>query len=159
MTAEEGPADSTVEGPADGSDEGADVGSLRPNLGRRRRENASNQTRDVVQKIYLTAAEREELRERAQVAGVSVPRLLVEAAFSDQGETTTQRRQTAVGLFALHRELSGAAVNMNQVAKKANTVHEVPAEFGATMAALRVVADKLEAAVDVLIEANRAAGA
>ena len=147
MTAEEGSVERTVEG------------SVKRHLGRRRRENASEQARDVVQKIYLTAAEREEIRERAQVAGVSVPRLLVEAAFSDHGETVTERRQSAVGLFVLHRELSGAAVNMNQVAKKANTVHEVPSEFGATMAQLRVVADKLEAAVDVLIEANRAAGA
>ena len=137
----------------------ADEGSAKRHLGRRRRENASAQSRDVVQKIYLTAAEREELRERAHAAGVTVPRFLVEAAFSERSETVTERRHTAVGLFALHRELSGAAVNMNQVAKKANTVHEVPSEFGSTMAQLRVVADKLEVAVDVLIEANRASGA
>lgn len=137
----------------------ADEGSAKRQLGRRRRENAGEQSRDVVQKIYLTAAEREELRGRARAAGVTVPRFLVEAAFSERTETVTERRHAAVGLFALHRELSGAAVNMNQVAKKANTVHEVPSEFGSTMAQLRVVADKLEAAVDLLIEANRAAGA
>ncbi len=128
-------------------------------LGRRRRANASEEKRDLVQAVYLSKSELHTLRRRAEAAGVTVPRLLFESAMSDATETVTDRRRQASELFALHRELSGAAVNMNQVAKKANTVHEVPSEFHPTMLKLRIVADKLEAAVDDLISRNRNLGA
>jgi hypothetical protein len=123
--------------------------------GRRRRANAAEEKRDLIQAVYVSKTELETLRQRAEAAGVTVPRLLFESAMSDTVETITDRRRQATKLFALHRELSGAAVNMNQVAKKANTVHEVPSEFHPTMLKLRAVADKLEQAVDDLIGRNR----
>ncbi len=58
--------------------------------------------------------------------------------------------------MGLHRELSGAAINMNQVARKANVVHEIPSTFGATVVELRRAAEKLERCVDLLIEENQA---
>lgn len=123
--------------------------------GRKRRANAEDEKRDLVQAVYLSKSELTILRSRAEAAGVTVPRLLFESAMSDTVETMTDRRRQATKLFALHRELSGAAVNMNQVAKKANTVHEVPSEFHPTMLRLRAVADKLKEAVDDLIGHNR----
>ena len=83
---------------------------------------------------------------------------LVELVEADLGETPAARKQQAAELFRLHREISGAAVNMNQVAKKANTTHEIPSNFGATMEALRQAASTIDAAVQLFIAETQKGG-
>ena len=73
-------------------------------------------------------------------------------------ETVTERRRLMTELMAAHRTLAGAAVNMNQVARKANTTHELPSDFEAVFEELRRLGGKLESVVDQLIEANRRDG-
>lgn len=108
--------------------------------------------------MKVTDVELEALRARAGEAKVSVPRLLVESALARGGDSVTARDQLATELFATHRTLAGAARNMNQVARKANTIHEVPTDFGAVFEDLRRVGMKLEQVVDGLIAANRRDG-
>ena len=66
------------------------------------------------------------MRERAGELGVSVPRLMVEAALSGV-ETPAQRRAWIGELFELRRLLATVANNVNQLAKVANTSGELPA--------------------------------
>jgi hypothetical protein len=91
--------------------------------GRARRERQA-QPRSVEQKVKLSEAEREQLRERAAELGVSVPRLLVESALSGV-ETSTDRRAMIAELFEVRRLLATVANNVNQLAKVANTSGEV----------------------------------
>ncbi len=75
-------------------------------------------------KVKLSVAEDERLRERAAALGVSVPRLMVEAALSGV-ETPAARRQMIADLFEARRLLATVANNVNQLAKLANTSGEV----------------------------------
>lgn len=138
---------------------------------RRRRANATGERREVSQQVWLTATEKRRLRQRAAALDVTVPRLLVESALAgseahDGGvgdvpggvEIVTERRRLMTELMAAHRTLAGAAVNMNQVARKANTTHELPSDFVAVFEDLRRLGGKLEGVVDQLIEANRRDG-
>ena len=82
--------------------------------------------RHVIQKVKLTAEEREQLRRRAAELGVSVPRLMVESALSGV-ETPTDRRRMVAELFETRRLLATVANNVNQLAHSANIsgqVHE-----------------------------------
>lgn len=80
--------------------------------------------------------------------GVTVARLLVEAATSAQGETPTQRREAIVELFAIRRLLAGVANNVNQLARHANAGTEFPAEAAHVLTRVKVLADRLEDTVD-----------
>jgi hypothetical protein len=82
--------------------------------------------RHVIQKVKLTAEEREQLRRRAAELGVSVPRLMVESALSGV-ETPTDWRRMVAELFETRRLLATVANNVNQLAHSANIsgqVHE-----------------------------------
>jgi hypothetical protein len=76
--------------------------------------------------VKATEGERDELRARAAELGVSVPRLMVEAALDGGSLTATERRQEMVELFEVRRLLSTVANNVNQLARLANTSGEVP---------------------------------
>lgn len=89
---------------------------------RRRRE---AEARRVSQQVLLTEEEREQLRARAGELRVSVPRLLVESAFSGV-ETSAERRAWIAELFEMRRLLATVANNVNQLAKVANISGEVP---------------------------------
>ena len=93
--------------------------------GRRRRERQAL-PREAEQKVRLSLEEKRRLRERAGELGVSVPRLMVEAALSGV-ETPAQRRAWVAELFELRRLLATVANNVNQLAKVANTSGELPA--------------------------------
>jgi Bacterial mobilisation protein (MobC) len=93
--------------------------------GRTRRERQA-QPREAEQKVRLSVEEKRRLRERAGELGVSVPRLMVEAALSGV-ETPAQRRAWIAELFELRRLLATVANNVNQLAKVANTSGELPA--------------------------------
>ena len=74
----------------------------------------------------LSVEEQRRLRERAGELGVSVPRLMVEAALSAV-ETPAERREWIAELFELRRLLATVANNVNQLAKTANISGELPA--------------------------------
>jgi hypothetical protein len=78
----------------------------------------------VVQKVRLSEVEHRELRERAAALGVSVPRLMVEAAL-DGRETPTERRNELATLFEIRRVLATVANNVNQLARSANIAGQV----------------------------------
>jgi hypothetical protein len=82
--------------------------------------------REVIQKVKLTAEERDRLRAKAAELGMSVPRLMVESALSGV-ETPTDRRRMVGELFETRRLLATVANNVNQLAHSANIsgqVHE-----------------------------------
>lgn len=95
-------------------------------LGRRRRANTPGGRR-VAHQVKVTVAEEAVLVRLAEAAGVSVPRLLVEAATaSDTGVTSTQRREAVVELMTVSRVLAGVAGNLNQLARAVNAGAEFP---------------------------------
>lgn len=90
----------------------------------RRRRGRDRLPRRVVQKVRLSEVEHRELRERAAALGVSVPRLMVEAAL-DGRETPTERRNELATLFEIRRVLATVANNVNQLARSANIAGQV----------------------------------
>ncbi len=112
-------------------------------LGRRRQANVAG-GRPRKHEVKVSPAEAEALAEIAQTQGVSVPRLLVEAALSGTGETSAQRREAMVELFAVHRKLAAISNNVNQMAKAANATHEMPEEMAATLAAVKATAFRID---------------
>ena len=79
-----------------------------------------------------------------------MPRLLVESALAPAGETATQRQATLARVFAMQRALTGAAVNINQIARQANTDREVPAATGGALGELRAVVSRLDRLLEEL---------
>ncbi len=80
--------------------------------------------RHDIQKVKLTEEERHQLRVRAAELGVSVPRLMVEAALAGV-ETPTDRRRLVAELFEARRLLATVANNVNQLAHSANISGQV----------------------------------
>lgn len=120
-------------------------------LARRRRANVAGgrQHRHVVK---VTPEEELRLLVLAGEHDVSVPRLLVESALAQRGETSVQRRAVIAELFAARRLLAAVSNNLNQVAKHANAGSEFPEDAAAALAAVRRIVPRLEAAVEGLIE-------
>ena len=130
-------------------------------LGRRRQANvAGGRSRSF--KVKVSEAEAAQLADLAREAQVSVPRLLVEAglAAGAGGQTSSERRGAMVELFAVHRLLSGIAVNINQVAKATNATREAPESAGwlAALEAVRKVAFRIDEVIAVIGTEQRAAG-
>ncbi len=95
-------------------------------LGRRRRANTPGGRRFAHQ-VKVTEAEEAVLVRLAEAAGVSVPRLLVEAATATEtGVTSTERRAAIVELMTVSRVLAGVAGNLNQLARSVNAGAEFP---------------------------------
>lgn len=124
----------------------------------RRRANLRPGEGRHVHQVTLDDAQEARLLAVAAQLGKRPAATLVELLEADLGSTPAARKQQGAELFRLHREISGAAVNMNQVAKKANTTHEIPSNFGATMSALREAAQTIDSAVQLLITETRKAG-
>ena len=96
---------------------------------RRRQPNVAGGRKGSRVDVKLSAEETEVLRAKAHALGVSMPRLLVESALAageTATETTTERRNVIVQLFALQRVLAGIANNVNQMAKRANHDGRIP---------------------------------
>ena len=92
----------------------------------RARRGRGAEPRRVYQQVTLTEVEREQLRAKAAELGVSVPRLMVEAALSGV-ETPTARRRMIAELFEVRRLLATVANNVNQLARSANISGQVDA--------------------------------
>ncbi len=87
----------------------------------------------------------------AAQAGVSVPRLLVEAALAGEpGVSASERRAGLVELFAVSRVLAGVVSNLNQVARAANASGEVPTETMALREEIRALLPRVGRAMEGL---------
>lgn len=74
--------------------------------------------------VRMSPEEKTALAERAAQAGVSVPRLMVEAALSSSPETG--RAHAAMALLELDTELRRIGANLNQLTRYAHQQREVP---------------------------------
>lgn len=99
------------------------------NRGRTRRANAPGGPRSKRVVVKLTDEEFARLEERAAAKGVTVQGLMVASSLSDGVEGIRDVREIAAALMKVQRLIGGMADNMNQIARKANTVHEVPSDF------------------------------
>ncbi len=90
--------------------------------------------------------------QRAAAAHVTVPRLLVEAALSETGETATDRSELRAEFFHARRLLAAVSNNLNQIAKATNATGEVQADLESTLHAVRAVAERLDHALHGLGE-------
>lgn len=119
-------------------------------FGRRRRANVEG-GRQHRHEVKVTPEEEGVLLRLAGEQRVTIPRLLVESALAaDAGETATERRNTIVRLFELHRLLAAVSNNVNQIAKATNATGELQAETVETLRAVRRTAERIDAAVDEL---------
>ena len=118
---------------------------------RRRRVEGGRQHRHVVR---VTPEEEARLLALALKYHVSVPKLLVDSALAGgAGAAATRslaRDEILIELFGAHRLLAGVANNVNQIAKATNATGQRQAETDATLAAVRRVAERIDAAVDEL---------
>ena len=86
----------------------------------------------------------------AVVAGVTVPRFLVEAGLNAHVETSTERKQTIAELFALSRTLGTVANNVNQLARYANTEGRFPEEAETVVAEYRGLSARIDETIRLL---------
>lgn len=111
-------------------------------LARRRRANVAGGRTFRAHQVKVTADEEARLVVLAERARVSVPRLLLESTL--EGAGVGERSQVLAELFRLHREVSGIAINVNQLAAKANATDEFPGEARALRGELRAVCARID---------------
>lgn len=100
--------------------------------------------------VRVTDMEEAQLRLRADDENVTIPRLLIERALADGGETPSQRREALVELFRVRRQLAGLATNVNQIAHAVNTDGRMPIGSAAELAQIEDVVGKIDAAIEAL---------
>jgi hypothetical protein len=71
-------------------------------------------------RVLLTAAERDELRDRAAAVGLSVPQFLLESSLRETG-TVPQRWAVIRELVPARVAVALAGSNLNQIARVANS--------------------------------------
>ena len=96
--------------------------------------------------VRLTDEEYARVKARADAAGVSVPRLLVELATLGPAGAT-ERNATKAAMLGVRRQIIGMATNLNQLAKWANARHQLPPGLEASLAAVQ----RMEAQVAALV--------
>jgi hypothetical protein len=120
-------------------------------LDRRRRENAPA-ARQKRHNVYVTPEEAGRLARLAEERHMTVPRLLVEAAFAQEagqtGQTETERRELLTLLFNLHRALGAIGNNVNQLARLANATGEFGEELPETLKAVKRTLTRVDDAMD-----------
>jgi hypothetical protein len=119
-----------------------------PPPGGRRTRMQGGRSRAVL--VRVSEDEHQRLRAMAGGAGVSVPRLLIEAALGADGPTPAERRAQFAALLAARRQLAGAATNLNQLARWANTEGRWPPGAEPAAAAVERATARLEAALEAL---------
>lgn len=127
---------------------------LRGRRDRRRSARGERGARRVRLTVYLTAEERRRLELRSGATGESMAKLLVDAALhpisapgdsgggvpaADQGEARERRAE----LQDIRLKLAGIGNNINQIARHANTVSEVPADFPSVVAMVGSLCDEI----------------
>ncbi|PZT97269.1 MAG: plasmid mobilization relaxosome protein MobC [Gordonia sp. (in: high G+C Gram-positive bacteria)] len=114
-------------------------------FGRRRRRNHPG-GRDERIVLKVSPAEDSELRARAEDAGMTVQRLLVTGALSPATAVPVNHAEKVAAwkdVTEIRNLLSGIAVNMNQIARHANSEREVPADFEAAVDAVARASDRV----------------
>lgn len=120
-------------------------------FGRRRRENLSGeQRREKAYRVYVSPEEDAHLRARAEVLGVTVPRLLFESAMNAQVRTDTEWKGAVAELFAIRRLMATVANNVNQIAKFANAEGRFVEEAREVVAEHRSIVTRMNAVLDRL---------
>ena len=101
-------------------------------------------------KVLLTAAERDQLRERAAAVRLSVPRFLLESSLRETG-TVPQRRAVIRDLVRARVAVALAGSNLNQIARVANSSGRVlPDEVVAAALEMVKLGDRLALEVERL---------
>jgi uncharacterized protein (DUF1778 family) len=104
--------------------------------------------RHMVVKVRLAQSEHDELRRRAEMAGVSVQRFLFDAAMAGTAAATAERRRAKADAERARLVLTNIANNVNQLAKWANTNYYLPHTVADVLADIRratvVVAETTE---------------
>lgn len=90
------------------------------------------------------------MKARAAGVGVSVQRLMVEAALAGDVRTVSERRGMVAELAGALRLVGAISNNVNQLARAYNASGEVPAETAATLHAAARALARLNEAVDEL---------
>lgn len=97
-----------------------------PLFGRRRQQNIAG-GRKFRHDVKVSAEEQAQLAGRALKQGVSIPRLLVDAALSQSDSLTlNERRLLAFEISEVRRLLANATNNINQLARYAHEERELP---------------------------------
>ena len=105
--------------------------------------------------VNVTSSERALIEEGARLRGVSMSRFVVEAALHPvtiDGSADHSNAELVELLRAYRRQLEGAMTNINQVAHHANTMREVPDEFGSTVRSLAMTLTRIN---DMLASVGR----
>jgi hypothetical protein len=113
-------------------------------LGRLRRQ-PGGRTHNV--RLVLSDRELTVLTARAERAGVSVQRFLLESALIGNQQTVTERHALYRTLLAARRTVAGVANNLNQLARVANTTGRLPGELGNAMESVVQASGALEASL------------
>lgn len=98
--------------------------------------------REVRHVVKVTPEVEAQLLLRAQDAGTTVARLMVESALQERGFRASRADLTE--LFALNRLVGRLGVNINQMAKAANSTGEIPPEAFAAMDAVARTCRRLD---------------
>ena len=110
-----------------------------------RRPGSPRATRHVVK---VTAEQEARLVARANEAGWTVSRLLVESALAGGADAATARAELAGEMFRVVRVLGKIGVNVNQLARATNATGEVQPATAATLEALRRLCDRFDSVLD-----------
>jgi hypothetical protein len=93
--------------------------------------------RHLVVKVRLAQSEHDELRRRADTAGVSVQRFLFDAAMAGTAAAAAERRRAKADAERARLVLTSIANNVNQLAKWANTNYYLPHTVADVLADIR----------------------
>lgn len=118
-------------------------------LDRKRRANTPG-GRQHQHKVKVTPEEEGLLLRLAAEQNVTIPRLLVEAALSNRGETPTDRRDLLAGLFHARRLLASISNNVNQIARATNAGEPINTELVHTLRAVNDQCKRIDELIDSL---------
>ena len=105
----------------------------------RRQVRRVGQPRGVRHVVKVSAEQEARLVEVANAQGVTVPRLLVESALSGGPGEAAARRAVAGELFGLQRALGAIGVNLNQLARSANSTGYLEESTAASLQRLDLI--------------------
>jgi hypothetical protein len=98
--------------------------------------------------VRLNDDEYARIRARAEAAGVSPPRLLVELALLGPAGAS-ERNATKTALLGVRRQIIGVATNINQLARWANAREQLPPGLASSLAAV----ERMEAQLAEVLKA------
>lgn len=99
--------------------------------------------------VRLSDEEQRRIEDRARAAGVSVPRMLVEAAVASGVQSTSERRALVVELCGARRLVAAAGNHLHELVRVSEAAGQVPSELASTLDATARVIGCLEAAVQM----------